>query len=123
MKKILLVEDEKELADIFSMKLKGEGFDVEVLENGLKVAAKIKEYKPDLVLLDLVMADMDGYEVLEALKLKKSKQKRKYLLYAWSNLTQKNEIEKAKKMGVDDYLIKSNYTPSKLAEKINQILK
>ena len=120
--KILLVEDEKDLADIFSSQLKADGFDVTVAANGREALEVIKKTKFWLVLLDLVMPDMDGYEVLKKLKLKEDKKDHGMVIYAWSNLTQKGEINKAKRLGADEYLVKSDYIPSKLSEKIKQLL-
>ena len=118
--KILLVEDEKDLAELFSLRLKADGFDITVATNGLEAIKLIKKINPDLVLLDLVMPDMDGYEVLK--KLKKDKVLNETIIYVWSNLTQKDEIDKAKKLGANGYLVKSDYTPSKLSEKVKEIL-
>lgn len=120
--KVLLAEDDKDLLEIFSLKLKISGFNLLTATNGQDALDLIKKEKPDLVLLDLVMPEMDGYQVLTALGKDKSL-KGKTLVYVWSNLTQNSEIEKAKKLGADGYLIKSDYTPSKLVEKIAEILK
>ncbi|MEK7168044.1 MAG: response regulator [Patescibacteria group bacterium] len=115
--KILIVEDEPELAEMFSLGLRDAGFEVLVLNDGLGVAVKIKEAKPDLVLLDLVMPNMNGYEVL-----KETKDKTNCAIYVWSNLTQSREIKEAKKLGADGYLIKSDFTPKGLVEKVKEIL-
>ncbi len=119
--KILLVEDEPDIAEIYSIKLAVEGFNVLVASNGAVAIEKIKEESPDLTLLDLVMPDTDGYEALKLIR--KEKLASSMLIYIWSNLTQAEEIEKAKKLGANGYLIKSDYTPSKLAELIKKIFK
>ena len=102
--KILIVEDEEELADVFSLKLKAEGYDVSVATDGAEGVKAVKENKPDLVLLDLVMPNFDGYEALG--KIKKDKSIKNTKVCVWSNLTQKAEIEKANSLGADCYLIK-----------------
>ncbi len=117
---ILMVEDELDLAEVFSLKLREIGYDVLIVPDGKTGLAMIKQKKPSLVLLDLVMPEMDGYEVLKAIKGDKSLSGVK--VYAWSNLTQKDEIERAEKLGVDGYLIKSDYTPTTLSEKIKEVL-
>ncbi|HLD28207.1 MAG TPA: response regulator [Patescibacteria group bacterium] len=118
--KIILVEDEPELADMFGTALKTAGFEVEVVGDGLMALKKIRNEKPDLVLLDLVIPEMDGYAVLE--KTKQYKSTKNVCIYIWSNLTQQNEIDRAKKLGADGYMIKSNYTPAKFIEKVKSIL-
>ena len=117
--KILLIEDEPDLVDLFSTSLRKAGFQVEVIEDGLNALNFVKKIKPDLVLLDLIIPKKDGYEVLKEIKYDKATSKT--LVYVFSNLTQKAEIEKAMKLGAKDYLIKSDYTPSKLVAKINEI--
>lgn len=118
--KILLIEDEPDLADLFSAALKKSGFTVEVIMDGANALSLIKKVKPDLVLLDLIIPKKDGYEVLKEIKCDKTTSKT--LIYVFSNLTQKAEIDRAMKLGAKEYLIKSDYTPSKLVEKINEIL-
>ena len=119
--KILLIEDEPDLIELFGSSLKSAGFQVESIESGEEALATIKEIKPDLVLLDLIIPKKDGYEVLREIKCDQAI--KNTLVYVFSNLTQKPEIEKALKLGAKDYLIKSDYTPSKLVEKINQIIR
>lgn len=114
---ILIVEDEPELAEMFSLGLKEAGFETVILSDGSGVLAEIKKRRPVLILLDLVMPNMDGYEVLKEIK-----GKTKAKVYVWSNLTREEEIKEAKKLGADGYLIKSDFTPKKLAEKIKEIL-
>lgn len=117
--KILLVEDEPDLANLFSISLKQAGFDITVLNDGADALSVIKKVKPDLVLLDLIIPKKDGYEVLEEIKCDKAANGTD--IYVFSNLTQKSEIDRAMKLGAKDYLIKSDYTPAKLVEKVNEI--
>ena len=117
--KILLVEDEPDLVEMFSAALQRAGFKVETLKDGSDIIKHIKNIKPDLVLLDLVMPKKDGYQVLQEIKCDEAV--KHTLVYVFSNLTQKDEIAKAKKLGAKGFLIKSDYTPSKLAEKINEV--
>lgn len=117
--KILLIEDEPDLIDLFSTSLTNAGFQVEIMKDGTNALDTVKKIKPDLVLLDLIMPKKDGYEVLKEIKCDKATSKT--LIYVFSNLTQKDEIDKAMKLGAKDYLVKSDYTPSKLIDKINEI--
>jgi len=119
--KILLIEDEPDLVDLFGSSLKSTGFQVVSIASGEEALATIKKIKPDLVLLDLIIPKKDGYEVLKEISCDQAI--KNTLVYVFSNLTQKSEIARALKLGAKDYLIKSDYTPSKLVEKINQILR
>ncbi|MEI6288323.1 MAG: response regulator [bacterium] len=118
--KILMLEDELDLADIYGLKLK-EFFYLEIISSGKGALEMIKKIRPDFVLLDLMMPEVDGFEVL--VQVRKDKDVKNTLIYAWSNFTQKKELEQAKKVGADGYLIKSDYTPSSLLEKVKEILK
>jgi DNA-binding response OmpR family regulator len=117
--KILLIEDEPNLVEMFSVALNGAGFNTETIKDGKNALGAIKKMKPDLVLLDLVLPGKDGYEILK--EVKGDKTINSCLIYVFSNLTQSDEIEKALKLGAKDYLVKSDYTPSKLVAKINEI--
>ena len=86
--KILLVEDEPDIAELYSMKLEGEGFNVVVANDGMTAIEIIKHEKPDLTLLDLVMPDINGYETLRLIKKEdaaKSVSVVKHLRNEWRN--------------------------------------
>ena len=91
-----------------------------MLNDGANTLSAVKKIKPDLVLLDLIIPKKDGYEVLG--EIKADKVASKTMIYVFSNLTQKAEIDRAMKLGAKNYLIKSDYTPAKLAQKIKDIL-
>lgn len=120
MKKILLIEDDQFIIDIYSTKLKEEGFDVDVAMNGEKAIEKVKE-KPDLILLDIVLPGLDGWEILR--EIKRQEESKSIPVIILSNLSQKSEVEKSFKLGVTKYLIKSNYTPSQVIQEIKECLK
>lgn len=116
--KILLVEDERSLADLLEVKLKKEGYQVEVAYDGEEGYQKITEFKPDLILLDIVMPKMDGYEVLE----KMNENGIKIPVIIISNSGQPVEIEKTKKLGAVDCLIKAEFDPFEVMTKIKNYL-
>lgn len=120
MKKILIVEDEKFLSEMYQMKLEREGFEVTVAENGKEGLTLAKKEMPDLILLDLVMPTMDGYEALE--KIRKDKKIKNLKVCILSNLGQADEIERSIKIGVEGFLIKANLTPSQLVENVYKLL-
>jgi len=119
-KKVLIIEDEEILIDIYKEKFSSEGFDVSLADNikdGLKVT---REKKPDIVLLDLLLPDENG---LAYLREKEEDENIKPIpVIVMSNYSQKSMINKAQHLTIKDYLIKANYTPSQLVEKVNQYL-
>lgn len=121
MKQILLVEDDPFLIDIYTTRLKEAGFAVVVALDGQEALNKIKKEKPDLVLLDIVLPQIDGWEILREIK---SDQNLKDLpVIILSNLGQKEEVEKGVTLGASRYLIKAHYTPSEVVAEIKKILK
>lgn len=120
MKKILLVEDDPLLIDIYSTKLKEAEFDVQVADDGEKALVQIEKFMPDLVLLDIVLPHYDGWEVLANLRRDEPWKNVKIIIL--SNLGQKEDIEKGKNLGADQYLIKAHYTPSQVVEEIQKLL-
>lgn len=120
MKKILLVEDDPLLLDIYTTKLKQSGFQVSVVEQGEKTLAAIESERPDLVLLDIVLPHMDGWEILRQVR---AQEKLKAIpIVILSNLGQKEEIEKGLSLGADKYLIKAHYTPSEIVEEVIKLM-
>jgi len=120
-KKILVVEDDKFLRELISQKLATEGYDVIEAVDGDKGIEKIRTEKPDMVLLDLIIPGIDGFEVLA--KMKADPGTANIAVIVLSNLGQKDDIEKGLEMGANDYLIKAHFTPGEIVEKIQQILK
>ncbi len=121
MTKILLVEDDPFLIDIYMTKLKSEGFDLLSAKDGEEALEKIKKDKPALIILDIVLPNMDGWQVLKQIKNIKGAEKIKILVL--SNLGQKEEVEKGLRLGADKYLIKSNFTPSQVVAELKELVK
>ena len=119
-KKILIVEDDKFLRELIVRKISNEGYDVLEAVDGEQGLLQIKEGHPDLVLLDLILPGIDGFEVLT--------QKREDPFMAaipvivLSNLGQKEEIKKGLDLGADGFMIKAHFTPSEVAAEINKAL-
>jgi DNA-binding response OmpR family regulator len=120
MKTILLVEDDPFLVDIYTEKFKMAGFNVETVGDGEKTLDNIKEKNPDIIVLDLVLPHMDGWEILK--KIKEEESLKRIPVIIFSNLGQKSDIEKSLSMGAEKYLIKSQYTPSEVTAEIKKIL-
>ncbi|MDO8655200.1 MAG: response regulator [bacterium] len=118
--KILLVEDDPLLIDIYTTKLQEAGFSLVVVSDGAKVVEEARAAKPDIVLLDIVLPNVDGWEVLRSLKADNELKNIKVIIL--SNLGQKEEVEKGLQMGAARYLIKAHYTPSQVAEEIQNLV-
>ncbi|MFH1510015.1 MAG: response regulator [Candidatus Nealsonbacteria bacterium] len=118
--KILIVEDDKFLRELISQKLLKEQYDVSVAIDGEEGIKKIIEEKPDMVLLDLILPGIDGFEVLT--KMKNDPTVSNIPVIILSNLGQKEDIERGLKLGATDYMIKAHFTPGEIIEKIRSIL-
>lgn len=121
MPKILIVEDDPFLSEMYATKLAQEKFEIEFAKDGKEALTKTKEAKPDLILLDIVLPKMDGFEVLQ--KIKKDPELKKIKIIALTNLGQKEEIERGYALGVDDYIVKAHFTPTEVIAKVKQVLK
>ena len=120
MKKILIIEDEKTLSDVLKNKLTSEGFEVALAGDGQEGLTKIKEFEPDLILLDIMMPKLDGYQVLE--KIKEDTTMPKVPVVIISNSGQPVEIDRALQLGAKDYLVKAQFTPEEVMEKVKKFL-
>ncbi|MFA6322918.1 MAG: response regulator [Candidatus Buchananbacteria bacterium] len=119
-KLILLVEDDEFLAELYGTKLGLEGYEVALAADGEKGLKMIKEKKPDLVLLDIILPKMDGFEILKAIKDDKNIKNLPVILL--TNLSQKDEVKKGLVLGAKDYLIKAHFMPSEVVKKIKELL-
>jgi DNA-binding response OmpR family regulator len=120
MKKILIVEDDQFISEMYLAKLKSEGFETILAMDGQEGIDKTKEIKPDLVLLDIVLPKKDGFEVLNAIKEDPETKNIKVAL--WTNLGQPEDIQKGLESNADAYLIKAHSTPSQIVAKVKEIL-
>ena len=120
-KTISIVEDDKFLRELIAQKLVKEGYEILTAIDGEEGITQIKEKKPDLVLLDLILPGIDGFEVLS--KMKEDPALASIPVIILSNLGQKEDVEKGLKLGAVDYLIKAHFTPGEIIEKIKAALK
>lgn len=119
---VLIVEDDKNLIEMYRTKFEMEGFEVITSENGIKVAELAKSKKPSAILLDIVMPEVDGFEVMK--QINKDAEIKKIPVILLTNLGQEEDIKKGLAMGAVDYLIKANFTPNEVVEKVkSRILK
>ncbi len=120
-KKILIVEDDKFLRELITQKLIKEGYETSEAVDGEEGLQKFREKKPDLVLLDLILPGIDGFEVLS--KIGEDESLSKIPVIILSNLGQRDDIERGLKLGAVDYLIKANFHPGEIIAKVKAVLK
>lgn len=118
--KILLVEDDSFLVEMYTTKFELEGFDVVTAEDGSRGLELAQSENPDIILLDILMPKMDGFEVLDSLK--KNAKTADIPVVLLTNLGQKDDVKKGFEKGAVGYLIKAHFMPSEVVDKIKAIL-
>lgn len=118
--KILLVDDEQSLLEVFAETLQLSGFEVIKADSGIDAIAKAKTDNPDLILLDQIMPDMNGNDVLKILK--ETKETKDIPVAMLTNFTQDNMMQDAINLGASDYILKYQIDPKDLIAKVNQIM-
>lgn len=119
-KKILLVEDDDTLAEVYRQRLELEGFEVRRSNNGEIALKDAVEFHPDLVLLDVMMPNLNGFDVLDILR--NSPQTRNVHIIMLTALSQPKDAEKAKRLGADDFLVKSQVVIGDVVQRIKHQL-
>lgn len=120
MKKLLIIEDETVLQDALKKVFSAEGYEVFQAYDGDEGSAFVKDKKPDIVLLDLVLPKKHGFEVLE--EMKKSDELKNIPVLILTNLEESEEVMKAIELGARGYLIKANYALSEVLAKVKDIV-
>jgi DNA-binding response OmpR family regulator len=116
--KVLLIEDEPEVLELYRLKLTLDDYDVVTATNGLEGISKADSEKPELIFLDIKMPGMDGFEVIK--RLRKNDSTKDTPVVILSNFDEDSMIEKGLALGASDYLIKSHFTPASLSEKVQE---
>jgi DNA-binding response OmpR family regulator len=120
MKKILLIEDDSFLSEIYTAKFEESGFEVLIAHDGAVGLGKAREEAPDMILLDVVMPNMDGFEVLHAVKEDPSAKDIPVVIL--SNLGEQENVTKGLELGAAAYIVKAHYTPTEVVAKVQEIL-
>jgi DNA-binding response OmpR family regulator len=118
--KILLIEDDAFLLSMYATKFELEGFEIISADDGEKALKMAGKEKPDIILLDVLLPKMDGFEVLK--ELKKNEETKATPVILLTNLSQRDDVEKGLALGAVDYLIKAHFMPTEVVEKIKKIL-
>ena len=119
--KILLVEDDNFLLNMYADKFRADGFEVFIADNGATGLKLAKEKAPDLILLDVLLPKMSGFEVLQ--ELNKDPRAKNIPVILLTNLSQKEEVTKGLELGAKDFLIKAHFMPQEVVAKVKSVLK
>lgn len=124
MSKILVVEDERTLSEIISLKLKEEGFEVINVYNGEEALAKLESAPdlPDLILLDILLPKINGLEVLTKIRQSGNDHLTAVPVLIFSNFAHEEEVQKAKDLGAVDYIVKAAFSPAEIVTKVKAVL-
>lgn len=118
--KILLIEDEEMLANMYEVKFKNEGFDIMKANDGAIGLELAKSENPDFILLDIIMPKMDGFSVLKALRENDVTKDKPVMLL--TNLGQEEDVKRGNELGAVGYLVKANITPAEVVAKVKEKL-
>lgn len=118
--KVLIAEDDKFLSKVLSDKFTRKNYTAVVASDGIEAVNKIKSEMPDIVLLDLIMPNKNGFEILE--EVKTDAKYKNIPVIILSNLGQKKDVERGKKLGIVDYLVKSNTPINNIVKKVEEVL-
>lgn len=119
-KKILIIDDDPFIADMYVLKFKSGGFEAEAANDGKTGIVRATKMKPDAILLDVVMPGIDGFEVLQKLRSDTSLGRPKIIFL--TNFGQREDIERGMRLGADGYIIKAHFTPSEVSAKVKEVL-
>jgi len=117
---ILVVEDDTFLKNLIVQRLKREGFETQEAPDGKTALEFLKNTTPILIVLDLLMPGIDGFQVLE--EVRKDPRLKGMPVIVLSNLGEEEHIERAKMLGADDYLVKAHFALGEIVEKINKLI-
>jgi DNA-binding response OmpR family regulator len=117
---ILIVEDEQTLSGAYKTVLKKEGYNAEIAKDGEQALKTLKDFEPDLILLDLRMPNMNGIEFLK--KYRPDKKHPSVKIIVFSNLDTQNEIDEAYGLGAHKYMLKAWASPRELVRFVKETL-
>lgn len=121
-KKVVVVEDDITMREIIVSKVTSAGFKVIEADDGKKAVATIKKEKPDLVLLDLMIPELDGFGVLETIRADKDPAVAATKVIILSNLWSKDDIERTKKLSIEQFMVKAYHTTEDILDEVKKIL-
>ena len=119
--KVLVIDDDPFILDMYVLKFRDAGFQIETARDGGQGMEKIASFRPDILLLDVIMPKMDGFDVMK--KIKDTIPSRAFKILFLTNFGQKEDIERGMQLGADGYIIKAHFTPSEVVQKVEELLK
>ena len=118
--KILVVDDDPFILEMYVIKFKEQGFIIDTATDGKMALEKIASNEPDILLLDVVMPRMDGFDVIK--KIQENKTSHKFKILFLTNFGQKEDVDRGMQLGADGYIIKAHFTPSEVVAKVKEVL-
>ncbi|MBI3494471.1 response regulator [Candidatus Saccharibacteria bacterium] len=118
--KIAIIEDDGVIRQMYRMKFEGEGFEVEVAENGKDGVALVQHMKPDIILLDMHMPEMDGVTALT--KIRAEKWGKDIPVIVLTNLGEEESPKNLRALGIDGYIVKADFTPRQVVARVKDAL-
>lgn len=120
MTKILIIEDDPTISQMYRMKFETDGFDVRMASNGKIGVDLVKSFKPDIVLLDIKMPEMNGAEALD--KIRKTDEGKTVPVVVLTNLGEEEAPQEMRSLGIHSYIVKVNYTPRQVVAHIKSVI-
>ncbi len=120
MTKIAIIEDDQTISQMYRMKFQSDGFDVQMAANGRLGVALVEAFKPDIILLDLQMPEMDGAEALT--EIRKHDWGKDIPVIILTNMGEEESPAALKKLGVESYIVKADLTPSQVVARVKETL-
>lgn len=118
---VALIEDDPLIAEMYTTKFTKEGYALHHAADGFAGLEMVKKEKPDIILLDIIMPKMDGFQVLQ--ELRKTLEFKDTPVVMLTNLGQEEDVQKGRQLGATDYFIKTNFTPAAIVDKVKELLK
>jgi DNA-binding response OmpR family regulator len=120
MTKIAIIEDDPVISQMYRMKFEADGFDVQIANNGALGVELVKSYKPDIILLDLQMPEMNGVDALTIIR--KSETSKTTPVIILTNLGEEESPKQLQSLGIHSYIVKANLTPRQVVQRIKDAL-
>lgn len=120
MTKIAIIEDDSTISQMYRMKFETDGFDVRMASNGRIGAELVKTFKPDVILLDIQMPEMDGSEALRAIRNQPENKTTPVVIL--TNLGEEEAPAEMRSLGIHSYIVKANYTPRQVVAHIKSVV-
>lgn len=120
MTKIAIIEDDQTISQMYRMKFEADGFDVQLASNGTRGVALVKEFQPDMILLDLQMPEMGGAEALGHIRAEDWGKDIPVIIL--TNLGQEEAPKELKSLGIHSYIVKAELTPRQVVSEVQEAL-